>query len=129
MARTAGPRHVFGGGTWPLDPLLAAESRPAMRRPRRPPVLGPGPGPVARPPSDALDVARRDAGLTRGDLFLRYFELGGMSSPLELEAFCCGALRPSAHDHDVIAHALNERFSELGRDHPVGYDADREDDR
>jgi hypothetical protein len=82
---------------------------------------------VARPANDALDVARTEAGLTRGDLFLRYFELGGMSSPLELEAFCCGALQPSAHDHDVIAHALNERFSELGRNHPVEYAADGAD--
>ena len=79
-------------------------------------------------PGDSLDVARKDAGLTSDDLFLRYFELGGMSSPLELEAICCGALRPSAHDHDVISHALNERFFELGRDRPLRYDADRGSD-
>jgi hypothetical protein len=30
-------------------------------------------------------------------------------------------LLPTDHDHDVIAHALNERFSELGGDHPVAY--------
>jgi hypothetical protein len=78
-------------------------------------------GPVAKPPSDLLEVARRNVGLSRGELFLRYFELGGMSSPLELEAICCGALQPSAHDHNVVAHALNERFTELGRDHPVAY--------
>ena len=32
-----------------------------------------------------------------------------------------GALEPSAHDHDLIAHALNERFVELGGNHPVAY--------
>lgn len=69
----------------------------------------------------ALDEARRDAQLSHGELFLRYFELGGMSSALQVEAFCYGALEPSDHDHDVVAHALNERFSELGRDHPVPY--------
>ena len=52
------------------------------------------------------------------DLFLRYFELGGMSSASELEAFCYGFLEPSAHDHDLLAHALNERFSELGETIP-----------
>jgi anti-anti-sigma factor len=72
-------------------------------------------------PSDDLDRARSDAALSHADLFLRYFELGGMSSELELEAFCYGFLEPTPHDHDVLAHALNERFSELGRNHPVPY--------
>lgn len=70
---------------------------------------------------DALDVFRKDADLSRGELWLRYFELGGMSTSFQLEAFLHGALTPSDHDHDVLAHALNERFSELGGDHPVPY--------
>jgi hypothetical protein len=72
-------------------------------------------------PLDVLDAYRQDADLTHRELWLRYFELGGMSTNLQLEAFLYGALRPSDHDHDVIAHALNERFSELGRNHPVPY--------
>ena len=32
-----------------------------------------------------------------------------------------GALQPSAHDREVIAQALNERFVELGGNHPVPY--------
>ncbi len=44
-----------------------------------------------------------------------------MSTAFQLEAFLYGALRPSSHDHDVIAHALNERFVELGGNHPVPY--------
>lgn len=56
-----------------------------------------------------------------GELFLRYFELGGMSSALELEAFLYHALEPSIHDHDLVAHALNERYVELGGNHPVPY--------
>jgi len=79
---------------------------------------------MARRPSDELDQARQDAGLSHGELFLRYFELGGMSSAIELEAFCYGALRATAHDYEVVAHALNERFSELGRNHPVAYSED-----
>ena len=52
---------------------------------------------------------------------MRYFELGGMSTGFELETFLYGLVVPTAHDHDVIAHALNERFTELGGDHPVAY--------
>ena len=76
---------------------------------------------AAERPVDLLDLYRRDAGLSHGDLWLRYFELGGMSNALELEAILCGALRPSVHDREVIAHALNERFVELGGNHPVPY--------
>jgi hypothetical protein len=67
----------------------------------------------------ALDDARKDAGLTQGELWLRYFELGGMSMPLEVEAYLFGLLAPSTHDREVLVHALNERFTELGRNHPV----------
>jgi hypothetical protein len=72
-------------------------------------------------PHDVLDTYRQEAGLSHGELWLRYFELGGMSTGFELEAFLFGMLSPSPRDHDVIAHALNERFSELGGDHPVAY--------
>ena len=71
-----------------------------------------------------LNQARTDAGLTHGELWLRYFELGGMSTAFQLEAVLFGALQPSSRDHNVIAHALNERFVELGGNHPVPYDED-----
>lgn len=71
-----------------------------------------------------LDQARQNAGLTHGELFLRYFELGGMSSALQVEAFVYDLARPTDHDHDVLAHALNERFVELGGNHPVPYATD-----
>ena len=77
-----------------------------------------------------LNRSRKDAGLSHGELWLRYFALGGMSSALQLEAYLYGALQFSSHDHDVIAHALNERFAELGANHPVPYadDVDRRDE-
>lgn len=78
-------------------------------------------------PPDALDLARRAAGLSQAELWMRYFGLGGMQPALELEAVVHGALVPAAHDHDVLAHALNERFTELGLNHPVPY-ASAEDD-
>jgi hypothetical protein len=76
---------------------------------------------MTEPTPDALDAYRQQTGLSHGELWLRYFELGGMSTEFELEAFLYGILAPSDHDQDVIAQALNERFGELGGDHPVPY--------
>lgn len=76
--------------------------------------------------SAVLETARRHLGLSHGELWFRYFELGGMGTALEVEAYLFGALTPTAHDRDLLAVALNERFSELGRDHPIRY---VEDDR
>lgn len=73
---------------------------------------------------DSLDLARQEAGLTQHQLWVRYFALGGMAPALELEAVCHGAMVATASDHDRIAHALNERFTELGRNHPVPYSED-----
>lgn len=75
-------------------------------------------------PGDALDRARQQAGLSQGELWLRYFGLGGMTPALEVEAILYGALEPTDHDRDVVVHALNERFTELGRNHPVPYSQD-----
>lgn len=44
-----------------------------------------------------------------------------MSSEFELEAVLLGKREPEVHEHDLIAHALNERFVELGGNHPVPY--------
>ncbi len=74
--------------------------------------------------SNVFDAFRREAGLSHGELWLRYFELGGMSSGLELEMYLCGTAVPTAHDHDLIAAALNERFVEMGGNHPVPYSDD-----
>ena len=68
-----------------------------------------------------LDKARSEGGLTTFELWLRYFALGGMSSPFEVEAYLLGALMPSAHEYDVLALALNERFKEIGGHHLVPY--------
>ena len=84
---------------------------------------------MPKQPTNALDVFRRDARLSHRELWLRYFELGGMSTAFQLEACLHGALQVSGHDHDVIAHALNERFVELGWNHPVPYQADDDEAR
>lgn len=73
---------------------------------------------------DVLEEARRKLGLSVSDLWFRYFALGGMSTALEVEAVLYGALVATSHDRDVLAVALNERFAELGHDHPVPYAGD-----
>lgn len=73
---------------------------------------------------EELQRAREELALSVGDLWYRYFTLGGMSTALELDAYLYGALRPSHRDRDLIAVALNERFFELDRDHPIPYSDD-----
>jgi hypothetical protein len=73
---------------------------------------------------DVLEQARREVGLSIADLWMRYFALGGMSTALELEAILYRALVPDPHDRDVLAVALNERYSETGGDHPIPYSDD-----
>ncbi len=71
-----------------------------------------------------LERARRDLGMSFDELWMSYFALGGMSTALEVEAYLLGALVTPGHVHDTLAVALNERFSELGGDHPVPYSSD-----
>jgi hypothetical protein len=79
---------------------------------------------MQRPPA-VLDAYCQEAGLSLGELWLRYFELGGMCAGFELEAFLQGLQIPSAYDHDVIALAINERLVELGGRAAVPYLYDR----
>ena len=73
---------------------------------------------------DVLEQARRDTGLSVGDLWFRYFALGGTSTPIEVDAVLNGALVATVLERDRLAVALNERFAELGGDHPVPYAGD-----
>ena len=73
---------------------------------------------------DVLEQARRDIGLSIPDLWMRYFALGGMSTALELEAILFSALVADIHDRDVLTVAINERFAEMGGDHPISYSDD-----
>jgi len=78
---------------------------------------------------DILEQARRDVGLSIPDLWMRYFALGGMSTALELEAILFNALVADVHDRDVLTVAINERFAEMGGDHPIPYSDDDPGDR
>lgn len=73
---------------------------------------------------EVLEHARREAGLSIADLWMRYFALGGMGSMIEIEAILYGALVPIPYDRDILSVAINERFAELGGDHPIPYSDD-----
>ena len=61
------------------------------------------------------------SGMSYRELWRRQFGVGGDATALELEAYLLGLLRMDAHQHDLIAQALNEHFMDLGQDHPVPY--------
>ncbi|MCV7421283.1 hypothetical protein H7K45_12090 [Mycobacterium yunnanensis] len=65
-------------------------------------------------PSERLHEAFEASRLTVPELWLRYFALGGQASELELDAYIGGALALPAFEHDVLAHAINERLDEIG---------------
>lgn len=83
---------------------------------------------MSAPIRDVSLRTRDDAGLSPPELWRRYLELGGMSTSDEVESILRLELLPTVHDHDVLAHALNERFGELGRNHPVRYASRRRSD-
>jgi hypothetical protein len=73
-----------------------------------------------------LEAGRQLAGLTLEQLWVAYFSLGGFASRETLRRELSGAVPLSANEHDLIAHAINERFMDLGAgDNPIAYRADR----
>lgn len=64
----------------------------------------------------SLDSAREDVGLSRADLWMRYFALGGNAMPTEFEAYLEGVLEPGPVEYDIVVHAINERSMEMGLD-------------
>lgn len=75
---------------------------------------------MTAPPQEVLEAARMQAGMSFDELWLAYFSLGGAAEPEALRSYLNGSqLLPM--DYDVIALALNERFSDQGHHHPVPY--------
>lgn len=46
-------------------------------------------------------------------LWLAYYALGGSAGRYEVEAYLAGLMPLSAHEHNVLAQAVNERLAEL----------------
>lgn len=48
------------------------------------------------------------------ELWLRYFALGGDAGKVEVEAYLSGLMPLPSLQHNILAHAINERLDELG---------------
>lgn len=60
------------------------------------------------------------------ELWLRYFGLGGVADRLELDAYLNGAIALTPSQHDIVAHAINERLNEIAPPRaPYSEDFDR----
>jgi hypothetical protein len=71
-----------------------------------------------------LDAARQVLGADLLALWVAYFALGGTATPREIEAYLSGEGTLDPVQHDVLAHAINERYAEAGMDHPAPYAED-----
>lgn len=80
-------------------------------------------------PGGELDRGRREVDLSMADLWWAYFALGGNATPTEVSAMVTGRSRPERMDHDILAQAINDRFLDLGLDHPVAYASDLPEQR
>jgi len=67
------------------------------------------------PEEDQSGLARAFAGadMRVQELWLDYFALGGSAGLYEVEAYLVGLMSMSAHEHNVLAQAINERLAEL----------------
>jgi hypothetical protein len=67
------------------------------------------------PDEDQANLAKAFAAsqLSIDELWLRYFALGGEAGGYEIEAYLTGLMQVSAHQHNLLAQAVNERLAEL----------------
>jgi hypothetical protein len=62
---------------------------------------------------EAVRWAFERSGLTPYQVWMRCASLGGNADAVEVDAYLHGLARPPRAEHDVLAHALNERLDEL----------------
>ena len=63
--------------------------------------------------SQRFHDAVESCGLSVSELWLRYFALGGDAGEMELDAYLNGAIAFPPLQHDLLAHAINERLDEI----------------
>lgn len=71
--------------------------------------------------SQELGRARQQLGLSVPQLWMAYFGVGGNASLDEVGRWVSGTAEIPRRDHNYLAQALNDSFTELGEDHPVRY--------
>ena len=73
------------------------------------------------PEPRSVELCAGDRVLTLDDLWLRCFALGTMHTPTQLGRLLRGELRPSGHEYNVVAVAMNEYLSDIGAAQSVPY--------
>jgi hypothetical protein len=58
------------------------------------------------------------------DLWIASLGIGGSLSSRDVAGIADGSMDATALEHDILACALNDHFSDQGNDHPVQYWAD-----
>jgi hypothetical protein len=66
-------------------------------------------GPLSSQFRDAYDASK----LNVVRVWIRYFALGGEASEMEFDAYLNGAIALPVFQHDMLAHAINERLDEI----------------
>jgi len=67
-----------------------------------------------------LDGLQR-AGWTTSDLWVAAAGIGGDFSRPQVEAIAVGRSPATPMEHDILVAALNDRFVDMGEDHPLAY--------
>jgi hypothetical protein len=57
--------------------------------------------------------AFESADVSVDEMWLRFFSLGGEADRFELDAYLNGAITLPPIEHDILAHAINERLDEI----------------
>jgi tryptophanase len=73
------------------------------------------------PPSSILHAAWEQCGLSHDQLWVDYVGVGGACTPQTMGALLSGDEPLGRRQYDFLAQALNERYMDLGMNHPVPY--------
>jgi hypothetical protein len=60
-------------------------------------------------------------GWTTSDLWVAATGIGGSFTRPDVEAIAAGRRPATPVEHDILVSALNDRFVDLGQDHPLAY--------
>lgn len=73
---------------------------------------------------EAIRLLLPSAQLTAGELWLKYFAIGGSAGQFEVEAFLYGAHQLPTLERDLVAQTLNEQFMALGLEDRIPFSAE-----
>jgi hypothetical protein len=77
----------------------------------------PGPGSLEQVQRRGLRNAMTSGGIDTGELWLRYFSIGGTVGEYEVGGYIESLIELPDLQRDLLAHAANERIDELPRPH------------